>query len=828
MNHKNIRISNDLKLTGCRRVAAALTLLLGLAAEADAQLSTGVAESFNNGWRFALDADSVAPAAVDFDDSAWRSLSVPHDWSIEHLPSPGLNACTGFFPGGLGWYRKHFTVEDTSAVEYLYFEGVYNRSEVYVNGQLVGKRPNGYISFYYDIAPYLRKGDNVVAVKVDHTREADSRWYTGSGIYRDVYLVHAPATHLAPWGLGWKATSINDKSAEIEVEFATESPDSKSVEFKAELTDSNGKVVARASRAAKAGTKGSVKLKIASPKLWDIDSPNLYDLSVKLLVGGKVTDTASCRVGLRTLGFDPDKGFALNGRNMKVKGVCLHHDAGVLGAVVPKEVWKRKLMNLKEIGVNAIRMSHNPQAPVVYDLCDELGLLVMDEASDEWEFPKRKWVTGWNVGTPKFQGSYDFFNEWIETDVADMVRRDRNHPCVAFWSIGNEVDYPNDPYSHPVLDHAAGINQPNFGGYDPEAPSAMRIGEIAERLAPIVRNLDSSRPVTGALAGVVMSNQTAYPGAVDIVGYNYTEDRYETDHQTYPDRIIYGSENGHGYDAWLAVKNNDYIFGQFLWTGTDYLGESGVWPSRGLGTGLLDFGSFMKPRGKFRASLWSETPVAYLGAYPIPEGADPGLWIDAPEVWNYDEGQRMRVVCYTNCPAARLLLNGKEIARSTEADKREGMLAWDVAYAPGQLKVEGLGKDGQINASDILQTTGRPYALRVSADTDILDDNVSLAHIVLEVVDEDGNRIPLADNMVSCEVESGVLLGLEGTGNTDMSHPGATSRRASNGRLLAYVGKAADAGSPVKVRFTSPLLKPATIIFNGGLTAAVEDGVKAD
>lgn len=807
---------NNLKYD-IHRLAAAFGLLLGMAQAGSAQLSTGVAENFNNGWSFSLAADSVAASSPEYDDSSWRGLSLPHDWSIEMLPSPSLNACTGFFPGGMGWYRKHFTVSDSLPVHYVYFEGVYNRSEVYVNGKLVGKRPNGYISFYYDITPYLKEGDNVMAVKVDHTREADSRWYTGSGIYRDVYLVHTPDTHFAPWGIGWKASKITPSSAVVDVDFETISPAAVPVKVNARLTDKDGKVVARGTASSKGGDNGMMKLKLSKPYLWDMESPNLYKLDVELVADGKVIDNASCNVGLRTLAFSPDKGFALNGRNMKVKGVCLHHDAGVLGAVVPKEVWRRKLANLKDMGVNAIRMSHNPQAPVVYDLCDQLGLLVMDEASDEWEFPKRKWVTGWNVGTPKFEGSYDFFEEWIERDVADMVRRDRNHPCVAFWSIGNEVDYPNDPYSHPVLDHAGGINQPNFGGYDPQAPSATRIGDIAMRLAPIVRSIDSSRPVTGALAGVVMSNQTSYPSAVDIVGYNYTENRYAEDHQTYPDRVIYGSENGHGYDAWLAVKDNDHIFGQFLWTGTDYLGESNPWPSRGLGTGLLDFGSFMKPRGKFRASLWSESPVAYLGAYPMGDG-DPGLWIDAPEVWNYEEGTPMRVVCYTNCPSAKLLLNGKEIASSTSADMREGMLSWDIPYASGELKVEAYGEDGSIAASDALMTTGRPYALRVSADTDRLGTDSPLAHVVVEVVDEDGHRVPLADNLVRCEVESGVLLGLEGTGNTDMSHPRANERRAGNGRLLAYVSHGGNDG-PVKVRFTSPMLKSAVIEFNSNMSA---------
>lgn len=795
-----------------RGVLAAVALT-AIPVGAEAQLSFGDAHLFNDDWRFALCADSIAPAACDYDDSSWRSLSLPHDWSIEAQPSPSLYACTGFFPGGMGWYRKRFSVTDSADVHYICFEGVYNRSEVYLNGELIGKRPNGYVSFYYDLTPYLREGENVIAVKVDHTRQADSRWYTGSGIYRDVYMVSSGEIHFEPWALGWKARDIRPgRSAALDVEFAVTAPvKAPSLKVEAVLRDADGAVVARGGKSLKSAGAGKISFTVSKPRLWDIDSPELYALELTLRQGGRVIDRTSCNVGFRTLEFDPDKGFALNGRNMKVKGVCLHHDAGVLGAVVPEAVWRRRLSNLKDLGVNAIRMSHNPHAPVVYDLCDRLGLLVMDEASDEWEFPKRKWVTGWNVGTPVFEGSYDFFNEWIERDVADMVRRDRNHPSVAFWSIGNEVDYPNDPYSHPVLDHAGGINQPNFGGYDPDAPSAMRIGEIASRLAPIVRAIDDSRPVTGALAGVVMSNCTAYPDAVDIVGYNYTEDRYGIDHEKYPSRVIYGSENGHGYDAWLAVRDNDHIFGQFLWTGTDYLGESNPWPSRGLGTGLLDFGSFMKPRGKFRASLWSETPVAYLGTYPRP--SDAGLSIDAPDVWNYEEGTPVRVVCYTNAASARLTLDGRPYAGAKTRPDDSGIISWDVDFVPGVLAVEAVDAAGVVVATDEVATTGRPYALRVSSDVDTVDESSDVAHVLVEVVDEEGRRVPLADNMIHCEVDGPVrLLGLEGTGNTDMSHPRASGRRASSGRVLAYVGRAG-AGT-ASLKFHSPLLKSAEITVN--------------
>lgn len=788
-------------------IAAAILLssLTALNSYASSPLSFGQESDFNSGWKFSLDNDSADCSPTGYDDGAWRTLDLPHDWSIEMLPSPSLNACTGFFPGGIGWYRKHFNIaKSQNRSLYIYFEGVYNRSEIYLNGQLIGNRPNGYVSFYFDITPYIKEGENVIAVKVDHSRQADSRWYTGSGIYRDVKLIEAPSTHFSPWGVGWKARNVTRKSATLDVDYAitgSAATDGLSVEI--ELRDTSGAVVARSTRR-NAGQSGVATIKIKNPSLWDLDSPILYDLSVRLKDrNGDITDTSECKVGFRSLEFSPDKGFLLNGRSTKVKGVCLHHDAGVLGAVVPHQVWRKRLENLKKIGVNAIRMSHNPQAPVVYDLCDSMGLLVMDEASDEWEFPKRKWVTGWNVGTPVFEGSYDFFEEWIERDVADMVRRDRNHPSIAFWSIGNEVDYPNDPYSHPVLDKAA-INQHNYGGYNPDAPSAERIGEIAMRLAPIVRAIDDSRPVTGALAGVVMSNETAYPQAVDIVGYNYTEDRYDLDHATYPSRIIYGSENGHGYDQWLAVRDNDFIFGQFLWTGTDYLGESREWPSRGLGTGLLDFGNFLKTRGKFRASLWSDTPVAFLSVYPCPaECSESDYDIDAPTHWNYEqEGELMHVVCFTNAASASLYLNDSQIGAKKERDDKTGAITWDIPYSPGALRLEAYDADGQPIASDMLETTGMPHALKAFSETD-----GDITIVSLEVVDSQGRRVELADNLVTCRIEgSATLLGLEGTGNTDMTHPKSDSRRVSSGRLVAYIKKG-EASSPVSVTFKSPMLQ---------------------
>lgn len=785
-----------------------LAIVMLFTMSANAQVSFGEAFQFN-GWLFSK-GDEPQRVEEKFDDSKWRRLTLPHDWSIEGLMSPSLASCTGYLPAGVAWYRKHFDVDDISKRRYIYFEGAYNRSEVYLNGHLLGKRPNGYISFMYDMTPYLKQKDNVLAVRIDHSRHADSRWYTGSGIYRDVWMIEAGDVHFDLWGVGWSTQEVSDKKALLSVDAKIVNHASSNGQYilSATLYDNDGTKVANTvkdvSKEVAGATVSKLLMKVNKPKLWHLDSPYLYTLECELLTNGKTIDKTKTRVGFRWFDFDSNKGLKMNGNNLKIKGVCLHHDAGVLGAVVPEDVWRRRLTNLKEMGANAIRMSHNPQAPVVYDLCDELGLLVMDEASDEWEFPKRKWVEGWNVGKPSYDGTFDFFEEWIERDVTDMVRRDRNHPSVFLWSIGNEVDYPNDPYSHPVLDGIT-INQPMFGGYKPDAPDAMRIGKIAKRLAACVRSVDTSRPVTGALAGVVMSNQTEYPEAIDVVGYNYTENRYDEDHKLYPNRIIYGSETHTSLAAWKAVRDREHIFGQFVWTGTDYLGESGRWPSRGLHTGLLDFGSYKKPRGWFRASLWSDKPVTYIGTYRQMRRRN-ALSPEAPDVWNYDEGQNVRVVCYTNSKKARLMLNGKQIGDVKEYDDETGIIHWDVDYVPGTLTAEGLDANGNVESSYTIQTSGRPYAIKAVIE----DKGEQVAHVRIEVVDEDGVLVKLADNEITCWVTGGKLLGLENSDNADMTDHRDNRQRVYRGKLLAYVRLPED-GSQAVLRFSSPLLKGAQL-----------------
>lgn len=798
----------------------------------------GQAQRINDSWFFHL-GDVRGGEQLEQLDRSWRKVQLPHDWTVKQPLSPTLASSTGYLPGGIGWYQKDVVVPDAHQGKktYIYFEGVYNRSEVFVNGVSVGKRPNGYISFMYDLTPHIKYGlENSIAVKVDHSQDADSRWYTGSGIYRDVWMVTANPVHIDQWGV-YAYPEVNKSNGTLRVQVALKNETvAATVSIVSELLDPNGKVVAKKTTKTRVeqGNPNNVKLalEVKNPSLWSLNNPNLYTLKTTVLQNGKEIDRATTKTGFRTFTFDPNRGFALNGEWTKVKGVCLHHDSGVLGAEVYKEVWRRRLLQLKELGVNAIRTSHNPQASSLYELCDELGLLVMNEAFDEWEFPKRKWLEGWNVGTPGFQGSYDFFEEWGERDLADMVKRDRNHVSIFAWSIGNEVDYPNDPYSHPVLDGSreGGFTQPIFGGYKKDAPDATRLGDIAKRLAAVVRKYDTSRPVTAGLAGVAMSNETEYPGTLDIAGYNYTESRYKVDHERYPDRVIYGSENRHDLDAWKAVTDNEHIFGQFLWTGIDYLGESGRWPSRGFYSGLLDFAGFVKPRGYFRQSLWSDKPMAYLGTYPLRGGgAATDVWsvleaeegrkkdeapsMDAWPIWNYQKGQQIRVVCYTNAAQARLELNGKVVGDTKSYDDRYGIIYWDIPYQDGKLEVVGLdGEDNEVSRYSI-QSSKRPSTLKLcSLSTYEVDADGGIAQIELQVVDEDGTPVTLSEDEVTCRIAGNVrVLGMEAGNNADMTDYTDNKHRVYHGKMIIYVQANGASGEKASVQLTAPWLQSAEV-----------------
>jgi hypothetical protein len=377
------------------------------------------------------------------------------------------------------------------------------------------------------------------------------------------------------------------------------------------------------------------------------------------------------------------------------------------------------------------------------------------------------------------------------------------------WSIGNEVDYPNDPYSHPVL-NGSGFNQPVYGGYDPKKPSADRLGPIGKRLSGDIRAIDTSRPVTGALAGVVMTNETDYPKYLDVVGYNYTEERYAIDHKNFPDRIIYGSENGHGYELWKAVRDNEYIFGQFIWTGFDYLGESLSWPSRGFNSGMIDLAGFVKPRGYYRMSMWSETPVTYLGTYRLTRSNRRGLSDSALPVWNYQEGDTIRVVCYTNCTQSQLSLNGEQVGSPKKHDDNVGIISWDILYKPAKLEVVGLNEGKEVSRF-LIQTSGRSQTIIAAPDKIHLSGKKDLVQITIQIVDQNGVPVILADDEVTCTISGPArLLGMESANNTDMTNYHDNSQRVYHGRMLAYLQATGDPGA-VGIIFSAPWLNSAKV-----------------
>jgi beta-galactosidase len=558
-----------------------------------------------------------------------------------------------------------------------------------------------------------------------------------------------------------------------------------------------------------AGKSADVSLDVKipwQPRLWDVAHPDLHTVQVRVLSSGKTIDEEVITFGIREFHFDADKGFSLNGTPMKLKGVCVHHEAGCLGAAVPVKVWERRLRTLKELGVNAIRTSHNPPAPELLDLCDRLGLLVMDEAFDEFTPAKNKWVTGRNDGQPSRFGYAEDFAEWSVRDISDMVRRDRNHPSIIMWSIGNEIDYANDPFSHPVLG-----NQ-----YRPENPPAENLPKLAKPLIAAVKSLDTTRPVTAALATVAMSDAVGLGELLDVVGYNYQEQRYSADHAKFPKRVIYGSENSLQFSAWTAVRDNDYIPGQFLWTGIDYLGEANRWPNRGSSAGMLDMCGFKKPLAWFRQSLWSEQPMVYLcatvgGGFGRGRG---GGAFGAQESWNWPSNATVSVRCYTTCTSVRLSLNGRAVLSTPLPEREQGMWTWQIPFEPGELKVVG-STNGSVACEFVLRTAGPARRIELLPDAKELSaDDHDVCHVEFRIVDADGVRVPDATNEVTFALDGPArLLGIE---NGDLNTPATgkgTSRAANRGRGLAYIQSRSEAGK-ITVTATSPGLDSASVTLS--------------
>jgi beta-galactosidase len=755
-------------------------------------------------WRFSK-GDFANAMMPTFDEAAWQRVDLPHDWSSEGPFSAEYGSGNGYAPGGIGWYRKHFKVSesDTNKLIAIEFDGVYDHAEVWLNGHYVGGRPYGYSSFECVLTPLVRFGaENVLAVRVDHSRFADSRWYTGSGIYRHVRLRLTDKLRIAHWGTYVTTPEVTPDSATVRVETTIENGrgQDQSFSLQAGLLGPGGQAVADAtvSGTIADGTNQTVtqRIKVPSPKRWSPGSPALYTLQSRLSGARGAADETATIFGIRTLQFDPEKGFFLNGTSMKLKGVCIHHDAGCLGAAVPDKVLERRLRLLKELGANAIRTSHNPPAPELLDLCDRLGLLVMDEAFDEFTPAKNKWVTGRNNGLPSRFGYAELFNEWSLTDVSDMVRRDRNHPSVIIWSIGNEVDYRNDPFSHPVLGNE----------YRPANPPAEGLVTCARPLVLAVKKLDPTRPVTAALATVAMSDAVELPELLDVVGYNYQESRYAEDHRKYPKRFIYGSENGGGWAQWLAVRDQEYVSGQFLWTGIDHLGEANRWPNRGSGAGLLDLCGFKKPSAWLRQSLWSAEPMVYLFTSTSESGAGRGPGggfghFGGQESWNWPSNALVTVRGCTTCPEVVLLLNDRTLGTNTLAAAAQGVLSWQVPFEPGVLKAVGRN-DGSTVCEFSLRTAGPARRIELLPQTkELRADGRDICHVEFRIVDAQGVRVPdAAAELTFTVVGPAKIIGIENGDLNSVATGKDGVRKAYRGRGLAIVQSAREPG---KVRLTA-------------------------
>ena len=798
-----MRIS--LKNAGYILLGLSLMILSGCSSTA-----SRITDDFEFNWKFAR-GDLPEASERKFDDTRWRTVQIPHDWSIEGPYSQDNASCTGYLPGGVGWYRKTFRLDPSQkdkliAVE---FDGIYNNSEVWINGHYLGKRPFGYIGFQYDLTPYIRfNGSNVLSVRVDHSYVADSRWYTGSGIYRHVRLVIDDSVHITHWGVLVTTPIIESDGARINIQTRIENESQRTAAIKlvSEVHDPRGLLVksiqTEQSLSVSSEEIMGQTIEIPDPVLWDIDNPALYTLKSILLVNDMIVDEVDTPFGIRSFYFDPDKGFFLNGRNLKLKGMCLHHDAGCLGAAVPEKTWHRRLMAMREIGCNAIRCSHNPPAPEFLDLCDQLGFLVIDEAFDEFTPPKKKWIKGRNEGRPDFYGYGEVFKEWSRRDIQDMVRRDRNHPSIILWSVGNEIDFPNDPFSHPVL----GEN------YQPNQPPAENLTGYGRPLVEAVKELDTTRPVTVALAQAPMSNAVGFADLFDVVGYNYQEQYYETHHAQYPDRCLYGSENGRSLEAWLAVLRHDYIAGQFIWIGIDYIGEAGIWPMKSWTGGQFDLCLNKKPVGWFRQSLWAEKPMIYLACRPDRE---PGRRWDRNQPldshWNWPGESTIEVTCYTNCDEAELFLNDQSLGIQQMELAPRRQLRWHIPFAPGTLKAVGRCK-GRKTAEYILQTAGAPEKIRLIPDCVYLQaDGRDVCHLKFEIVDENGNRLPEAENRVTFSIEGPAeIIGI-GNANPASHQPmQADSLNVWQGRGLAVIRSQGIAG-PVSITASSPGLKSKTM-----------------
>ncbi|MEP7322705.1 MAG: glycoside hydrolase family 2 TIM barrel-domain containing protein [Saprospiraceae bacterium] len=766
---------------------------------------------FDDNWHFSL-GDDPAAKETKFDDSRWRILNLPHDWSIEgpvNLPPSG-DRNTGYFTHGIGWYRKSFVSPDTTKKVVVEFDAIYMNSDVWINGNFLGHRPYGFVDIRYDMTEYLKKdgSPNVLAVRVDDSAEPALRWYAGSGIYRHVRLITTGYTQFRLDGGVYVTTpEISAEKALVKADyiidpnFLTEKqrrewikdawhvkPESGDVVVQSTVFSPDGKIIATTEtkvtlQSMHHGTQVSQMVTVTNPRLWSDKTPILYQLRSTLLLDSQKLDETVTTFGIRSLKFDKDKGLFVNGKSTKLKGVCVHQDAGSFGNAVPLAIWTYRLGILKEMGCNAIRPSHHPFAPEFYDLCDKLGFYVFDEAFDEWT---RDWTLNYTENTrgkSKF-GYHLYFKQWYETDLRAMLRRDRNHPSVILYSIGNEVP-----------------DQFEDNGW-----------KLAKKLMDICHEEDSTRPATSACDQSFVSSRNGFMDVLDIGGYNYIDRLYKDstyvpERRRFPDRIFLGTETTHALHNWLGVRDNDFVIGDFIWTGIDYLGETGALPNRGSRSGLIDMAGGKKPGFYQRAAYWQEDPV--LQIYVLTNERPQNAWRTPPAKlkWNWAKDSTVTVRASTNCDEVELFLNKRSLGRkpilhNTYFDD------WKVNYEPGELTAVGYIKGRKIASSKLI-TTGDSTKLQVTPLPLPVESDLLLFEITVN--DNVGLKVVDAKVTVTVKVEgAGQLIGLD-NGELDFPGPYKTdSRNAYEGRLLVTVQRIAPGGE-INLTVTAPGLTPATI-----------------
>lgn len=809
----------------------------------------GIAKDFNFDWEFML-MDSISG------EGKWKSVQIPHDWSVEaSFDSIKGEGATGYLPGGIGVYRKEFPLQlKDDQMAYLLFDGVYNNTTVILNGQELGFHPYGYSPFYFDISSKLGVTDNhLLQVKVDRSRYADSRWYTGSGIYRNVQLLVKNKLHIPVWGVFLTTPKVSKDQAQVVLEIQVKNAlsEDKNIQVVTELWDQSGKKVAsKTSQIAVSPNQKNVihqKIGVNNPMLWDIDNPSLYRAEIKLVQNNNTVDRYETSFGIRSFRFDVDEGFFLNGKNLKIKGVCLHHDAGLVGAAVPKGVWKRRLSKLKKAGCNAIRSAHNPASQEFLELCDEMGFLVQDEFFDEWDNPKDK-RKNMNEQTVDYitRGYTEHFQEWAEKDLKNTVLAHRNHPSIIQWSIGNEIEW-----TYPRNGDATGFfNNMHWSGnyfwelppYSPkkirarlsELPKAQYdIGETARKLAKWTRELDTTRYIIANCILPSASHESGYTDALDMVGYSYRRVLYDYGHENYPDKPIMGTENLGQWHEWKAVMDRPFISGTFLWTGIDYMGESnGGWPKKGSASGLLDMAGFEKPSYHMFKSLWNDEPHIYLATqiedrsiYKVNSQGDPVErktdgwkralwgWHDVNEHWNYDENQTIVAEVYSNCESVELFLNENSLGVKNLADFNDRVYKWAVPYEKGVLKAIGK-RNGKTVQTQVI-TSSKPVSLELSLDKEELEANgYDVAHLVVQLKDAKGNPVKSEEKEITFEVEGDIrILGVDNGSIRNVQDYRSQSIVTYKGRCMLIVQSTRNK-SKINIKAISKGLKSDTIKIN--------------